>query len=63
MAEQQRYPMLLSNGNRAGQRCRRPGPPLGHLARSRSRSRAYLFALVAGDLWCVEDSLHHHAPA
>jgi aminopeptidase N len=55
MAEQQRYPVLLSNGN-----------PLATGADDQGRhwatwedpfmKPAYLFALVAGDLWCVEDS-------
>ncbi|SDU10999.1 aminopeptidase N [Pseudomonas pohangensis] len=55
MAEQQRYPILLSNGN-----------PLASGADDQGRhwatwedpfmKPAYLFALVAGDLWCVEDS-------
>lgn len=52
-AEQQRYPVLLSNGNliASGDEDERhwttwqdPFP-----------KPAYLFALVAGDLWCVED--------
>lgn len=54
-AEQQRYPILLSNGNLIAQ---------GHDESGRHwatwedpfKKPAYLFALVAGDLWCVEDS-------
>jgi len=55
IAEQQRYPILLSNGN-----------PIGHGPAEDGRhwatwedpfvKPAYLFALVAGDLWCVEDT-------
>ena len=55
MAEQQRYPILLSNGN-----------PLASGNEGNGRhwatwedpfmKPAYLFALVAGDLWCVEDN-------
>jgi aminopeptidase N len=53
-AEQARYPVLLSNGNRSGEET---------LADGRHRvcwedpfpKPAYLFALVAGDLACLED--------
>lgn len=54
-AEKHRYPILLSNGN-----------PIAEGADDNGRhwvtwqdpfkKPAYLFALVAGDLWCVEDS-------
>lgn len=53
-AEQQRYPVLLSNGNLidTGEEDDR------HWATWQDpfKKPAYLFALVAGDLWCVEDS-------
>lgn len=53
-AEQPRYPVLLSNGNLIAE---------GHEPDGRHWATwqdpfpkpAYLFALVAGDLWCVED--------
>jgi aminopeptidase N len=56
-ADARRYPVLLSNGNLQVQEA---------LADGRHRSRwhdpfpkpAYLFALVAGDLACVDDSFH-----
>ncbi|MDM8350151.1 aminopeptidase N [Pseudomonas sp. sp1636] len=54
-AEQHRYPVLLSNGNPIAS-----GPEEGgrHWATWQDpfKKPAYLFALVAGDLWCVEDS-------
>src|SRR3990167_3171578 len=54
-AEQHRYPVLLSNGNAIAS-----GPEEGgrHWATWEDpfMKPAYLFALVAGDLWCVEDS-------
>ncbi|WP_439858956.1 aminopeptidase N [Pseudomonas sp. MBLB4136] len=54
-AEQHRYPVLLSNGNPVAS-----GPEEGgrHWATWEDpfMKPAYLFALVAGDLWCVEDS-------
>ena len=54
-AEQHRYPVLLSNGNPLAS-----GPEEGgrHWATWEDpfMKPAYLFALVAGDLWCVEDS-------
>ncbi|MBU1330414.1 MAG: aminopeptidase N [Gammaproteobacteria bacterium] len=54
-AEQHRYPVLLSNGNPIAS-----GPEDGgrHWATWEDpfMKPAYLFALVAGDLWCVEDS-------
>ena len=54
-AEQHRYPVLLSNGNPLAS-----GPEDGgrHWATWEDpfMKPAYLFALVAGDLWCVEDS-------
>ena len=54
-AEQHSYPVLLSNGNPIAS-----GPEDGgrHWATWQDpfMKPAYLFALVAGDLWCVEDS-------
>ncbi len=54
-AEQHRYPVLLSNGNPIAS-----GPEEGgrHWATWEDpfMKPAYLFALVAGDLWCIEDS-------
>ncbi|MDA7085851.1 aminopeptidase N [Pseudomonas sp. SA3-5] len=54
-AEQHSYPVLLSNGNPIAS-----GPEEGgrHWATWQDpfMKPAYLFALVAGDLWCVEDS-------
>jgi aminopeptidase N len=56
-AEQHRYPVLLSNGNPIAS-----GPEEGDGGRHWATWQdpfmkpAYLFALVAGDLWCVEDS-------
>ncbi|WP_172145803.1 MULTISPECIES: aminopeptidase N [Pseudomonas] len=54
-AEQHSYPVLLSNGNPIAS-----GPEEGgrHWATWQDpfMKPAYLFALVAGDLWCVEDT-------
>ncbi|MBF7729280.1 aminopeptidase N [Pseudomonas sp. N040] len=53
-AEQQRYPVLLSNGNPIASGSEGDGR---HWATWEDpfKKPAYLFALVAGDLWCVED--------
>lgn len=55
IAEQHRYPVLLSNGNPIGSGPQQDGR---HWATWEDpfKKPAYLFALVAGDLWCVEDS-------
>ncbi len=55
IAEQHRYPVLLSNGNPVGTG---PGEDGRHWATWEDpfMKPAYLFALVAGDLWCVEDT-------
>ncbi|MBA1202152.1 aminopeptidase N [Pseudomonas capeferrum] len=55
IAEQHRYPVLLSNGNPVGSGPQEDGR---HWATWEDpfMKPAYLFALVAGDLWCVEDS-------
>ncbi|WP_338525448.1 aminopeptidase N [Pseudomonas batumici] len=55
IAEQHRYPVLLSNGNPVGSGPQDDGR---HWATWEDpfMKPAYLFALVAGDLWCVEDS-------
>lgn len=55
IAEQHRYPVLLSNGNPIGSG---PVEDGRHWATWEDpfMKPAYLFALVAGDLWCVEDS-------
>ncbi|SEN16689.1 aminopeptidase N [Pseudomonas sp. ok272] len=55
VAEQHRYPVLLSNGNPVASG---PGEDGRHWATWEDpfMKPAYLFALVAGDLWCVEDS-------
>ncbi|MDD2064573.1 aminopeptidase N [Pseudomonas sp. SIMBA_065] len=55
IAEQHRYPVLLSNGNPIGSG---PAEEGRHWATWEDpfMKPAYLFALVAGDLWCVEDS-------
>ncbi|SIS16343.1 aminopeptidase N [Pseudomonas putida] len=55
IAEQHRYPVLLSNGNPIGSG---PAEDGRHWATWEDpfMKPAYLFALVAGDLWCVEDS-------
>ncbi|MNJ12125.1 Aminopeptidase N [compost metagenome] len=54
IAEQHRYPVLLSNGNPVGTGPQDDGR---HWATWEDpfMKPAYLFALVAGDLWCVED--------
>ncbi|MGG7599310.1 aminopeptidase N [Pseudomonas sp. WC1] len=53
IAEQHRYPVLLSNGNPVGSG---PAEDGRHWATWEDpfKKPAYLFALVAGDLWCVE---------
>ncbi|XQE68639.1 aminopeptidase N [Pseudomonas sp. P3C3] len=53
-AEQHRYPVLLSNGNPIASGSEESGR---HWATWEDpfKKPAYLFALVAGDLWCVED--------
>ncbi|NIF16894.1 aminopeptidase N [Pantoea sp. Cy-639] len=53
IAEQHRYPVLLSNGNPVGDG---PAEDGRHWATWEDpfKKPAYLFALVAGDLWCVE---------
>lgn len=55
IAEQHRYPVLLSNGNPIGSGPQEDGR---HWATWEDpfMKPAYLFALVAGDLWCVEDT-------
>ncbi|MDH0303769.1 aminopeptidase N [Pseudomonas sp. GD04091] len=55
IAEQHRYPVLLSNGNPVGDG---PAEDGRHWATWEDpfKKPAYLFALVAGDLWCVEDT-------
>ncbi|POF90138.1 aminopeptidase N [Pseudomonas putida] len=55
IAEQHRYPILLSNGNPIGSG---PADDGRHWATWEDpfKKPAYLFALVAGDLWCVEDT-------
>lgn len=55
IAEQHRYPVLLSNGNEVGSG---PAEDGRHWATWEDPfvKPAYLFALVAGDLWCVESS-------
>ena len=59
-AEQHSYPVLLSNGNpiASGSEEPAPGEKVRHWATWEDpfMKPAYLFALVAGDLWCVEDS-------
>src|SRR5690606_33026918 len=54
-ADKQRYPVLLSNGNPIASG---DGEDGRHRATWQDpfRKPAYLFALVAGDLWCIEDS-------
>ena len=54
-AEKQRYPVLLSNGNPIASGEEEGGR---HWATWQDpfMKPAYLFALVAGDLWCLEDS-------
>ena len=53
-ADKQRYPVLLSNGNPLATGSEEGGR---HWATWEDpfKKPAYLFALVAGDLWCVED--------
>ncbi|WNW14144.1 aminopeptidase N [Pseudomonas sp. DTU_2021_1001937_2_SI_NGA_ILE_001] len=53
--DKQKYPILLSNGNPVASGEEGDGR---HWATWEDpfRKPAYLFALVAGDLWCVEDS-------
>ncbi|MCU1727518.1 aminopeptidase N [Pseudomonas sp. 7P_10.2_Bac1] len=55
VAEQHRYPILLSNGNPIASG---PDEDGRHWATWEDpfKKPAYLFALVAGDLWCVEDT-------
>ncbi|MGR3896070.1 aminopeptidase N [Pseudomonas sp. 1176_21] len=55
IAEQHRYPVLLSNGNPIGSGPQQDGR---HWATWEDpfKKPAYLFALVAGDLWCFEDT-------
>ncbi|WP_282363123.1 aminopeptidase N [Pseudomonas sp. PS01297] len=55
VAEQHRYPILLSNGNPLASG---PDEDGRHWATWEDpfKKPAYLFALVAGDLWCVEDT-------
>ena len=55
IAEQHRYPVLLSNGNPVGSG---PAEEGRHWATWEDpfMKPAYLFAPVAGDLWCVEDT-------
>lgn len=55
IADQQQYPILLSNGNPVGNGPQEDGR---HWATWEDpfKKPVYLFALVAGDLWCVEDS-------
>ena len=55
VAEQHSYPVLLSNGNPIATG---PGGDGRHWATWQDpfKKPAYLFALVAGDLWCVEDT-------
>ena len=54
-ADRQAYPILLSNGNPIASGEEEDGR---HWATWHDpfRKPAYLFALVAGDLWCIEDS-------
>ena len=54
-ADQQKYPILLSNGNPVASG---PDEEGRHWATWEDpfMKPAYLFALVAGDLWCVEDT-------
>ncbi|RRV30712.1 aminopeptidase N [Pseudomonas sp. o96-267] len=54
-AEQHAYPVLLSNGNPIASGSEEGGR---HWATWEDpfKKPAYLFALVAGDLWCVEDN-------
>ncbi len=54
-ADKQAYPILLSNGNPIASGQEEDGR---HWATWQDpfKKPAYLFALVAGDLWCIEDS-------
>lgn len=52
--ERKRYPVLLSNGNPIAQG--EEGSRHWVTWEDPFKKPAYLFALVAGDLWCVEDS-------
>jgi len=54
-ADKQRYPILLSNGNPVASGEDEDGR---HWATWEDpfKKPAYLFALVAGDLWCIEDT-------
>jgi aminopeptidase N len=54
-ADKRRYPVLLSNGNRAGQGEREGGRHWAKWVDPHPKP-SYLFALVAGDLVAVEDS-------
>lgn len=56
-AEQHQYPVLLSNGNPVASGSEEGGR---HWATWQDpfKKPAYLFALVAGDLWCVEDQFN-----
>ena len=55
IANQQDFPILLSNGNLVGSG---PGKDGRHWITWQDpfKKPAYLFALVAGDLWCIEDT-------
>ncbi len=55
IGDKNRYPLLLSNGNPVGSGPQDDGR---HWATWEDpfKKPAYLFALVAGDLWCVEDT-------
>ena len=53
-ADKQRFPVLLSNGNPVEQG--EEGARHWATWEDPFKKPAYLFALVAGDLWCVEDS-------
>lgn len=53
-AEQLNYPILLSNGNLVAQGV--DGDRHWVTWQDPFKKPAYLFALVAGDLWCVEDT-------
>lgn len=59
-ADKQRYPVLLSNGNPLATGSEEGGR---HWATWEDpfKKPAYLFALVAGDLWCVEDAFRTHS--
>ena len=53
-ADKQQYPVLLSNGNKVDEG--EEGARHWASWEDPHKKPAYLFALVAGDLWCVEDS-------